>query len=423
MAINASPRSLRPTTKRPSGRGASAAPRRSASTLLADVLNAPLADYYLILSAGVILIGFGIMMVLSSSSVSSFVDFGDAYYYVKRQALFLTTGGVGLVLLSRMKIQHLRYLSWVAVILAFTLLLATFTPLGYSAGGNRNWLKLGMGMRIQPSEFAKLAMIVWGANLLAKREKELDRPARLLVPYVPVCSLLIGLVMAERDLGTAIVMGLIMIAVLFAAGTPLRLLLLGGIGLAIGFGALVVSSPNRMKRIGDWLNPTAGTNEQALQALYALASGGWWGRGLGHSRQKWGLPAAHTDFVLAIVGEELGLFGTLVVLTLFLLLGFAGIRTALRSDKTFTRFCAAGVTAWFMIQAVINMGVVLNLLPVLGVTLPFISYGGSSLLANLLALGVLLACARNEPAARVVLDRRGKLSTPTVTTIVDGGRA
>jgi cell division protein FtsW len=204
---------------------------------------------------------------------------------------------------------------------------------------------------------------------------------------------------------------------------------LGLVGVA-GVVALFATSGNRMRRLAAFLNPgsdVGGANLQGTVGMYAIASGGWWGVGLGASRQKWGsLPEAHTDFIFAVIGEELGLFGSLAVLALFLVLGYAGIRIALRSDNAFSRYAAAGVTAWFMVQAVINLGVVLRLLPIAGVPLPLVSYGGSALLANLGALGLLVACARNEPAARAALRRSRRRTVPRMTTIIGsrgkGGR-
>jgi cell division protein FtsW len=192
----------------------------------------------------------------------------------------------------------------------------------------------------------------------------------------------------------------------------------GGLGVV----AIFVSSPVRMRRLAAFLDPTAdlnGANDQANAGMFAIASGGWWGVGLGASRQKWGgLPEAHTDFIFAVLGEEFGLFGSLVVLALFGVLGYAGIRIAARCDDPFARYAAGGVTIWFMVQALINLAVVLRLLPIAGVPLPLVSYGGSSLLANLLAVGVLLACARREPDARALLDQRSRRSRPRVSTVV-----
>jgi cell division protein FtsW len=177
-----------------------------------------------------------------------------------------------------------------------------------------------------------------------------------------------------------------------------------------------------MRRLAAYLDPTAdlnGANDQANAGMFAIASGGWWGVGLGASRQKWGsLPEAHTDFIFAVLGEEFGLFGSLVVLALFGILGYAGVRIATRSDDPFARYAAGGVTIWFMFQALINLSVVLRLLPIAGVPLPLVSYGGSALIANLLGVGVLLSCARREPAARKLLAKKSARPKPKVSTVV-----
>lgn len=216
-------------------------------------------------------------------------------------------------------------------------------------------------------------------------------------------------------------------AMLYFCGTPLRWLTL-----ATGLGAAVVAlftfgSANRMSRIEIFLNPESNPDlaSQPMAALYALASGGWWGLGLGASKQKWGglKNAAHTDFIFAVIGEELGLFGVVLIVAMFALLAWAGFSIALQSDKMFNRLVCAGIIAWFAWQATVNILVVMNLLPVLGVPLPFISYGGTALLSNLLAVGVLLACGRDTPAARRELARRKKGSTPRMTSVLATGQS
>jgi cell division protein FtsW len=390
---------------------------------LRSVLDRPLTSYHLVIGAVSLLLIVGLMMVLSASSVSAYVKLDDSYYYVKRQAIFLVFGLIAAFVLAKMPLSTLRTLSWVAVGLAAVLLTLTYTPLGIERGGNRNWLYLGSEtFSIQPAEFAKLAIIVWGADVLARKQRLLDQPKHLLVPYLPVSGLLILLVVFQGDAGTAVVMAGIVAGVLWIVGAPLRVLAaLTGLG-ALGVVALFVSSSNRMRRLAAFLDPTAdlnGANDQAQAGMYAIASGGWWGVGLGASRQKWGsLPEAHTDFIFAVLGEEFGLFGSLVVLALFLVLGYAGIRIATRSDEPFARYASGGVTAWFMIQAVINLAVVLRLIPIAGVPLPLVSYGGSALVANLLAVGVLLACARREPEARALLGQRPGRHRPRVSTVV-----
>ena len=414
-----------------------AGPRPGATTevlgWLRAVLDRPMTSYHLVLGAVSLLLIVGVMMVLSASSVSAYLlRSGDSYYYVKRQVLFLVIGLVLALVVMKLSSGMLRTLSWAGIGLAAVLLILTYTPLGQTINGNRNWLYIGSrSFQIQPAEFAKLAMIVWGADVLARKQRLLDQPKHLLVPYLPVNGLLILLVLFQGDAGTAVVMAAIVAGVLWIVGAPLRVLgALAGAG-ALGVVAIFVSSPVRMRRLAAFLDPTAdlgGANDQANAGMYAIASGGWWGVGLGASRQKWGsLPEAHTDFIFAVLGEEFGLFGSLVVLALFLVLGYAGIRIATRSVDPFARYAAGGVTTWFMVQALINLAVVLRLLPIAGVPLPLVSYGGSALMANMLAVGVLLACARREPAAQAVLAGRSRRHRPRVSTVTGsragGGRA
>ena len=246
------------------------------------------------------------------------------------------------------------------------------------------------------------------------------------MPYLPVTGILILLVLFQGDAGTAVVMAAIVVGMLWIVGAPLRVLAALGAAGAAGVIAIFVTSPVRMRRLAAFLDPTAdlnGANDQANSGLFAIASGGWWGVGLGGSRQKWGsLPEAHTDFIFAVLGEEFGLFGSLVVLALFGVLGYAGVRIASRSDDPFSLHAAGGVTCWFMVQGLINLAVVLRLLPIAGVPLPLVSYGGSALIANLLAVGVLIGCARREPEARKVLRRKSGRPAPQMTTVV-GSRA
>ena len=392
--------------------------------LIRHALDTPLASLYLVLTTTGLLMGLGILMVLSSSSVYAEVNYGDPYYFAKRQVMFLVIGLGAAWLLTRLSPRLLRSISWPALIVTFILLMLTFTPLGVTVNGNRNWLQFGSSWtRLQPSEFAKLTLLLWGADQLTRKEKLLDRPKEL-VPYLMFAGAVIGLVLMQGDVGTSIVLSLMISLVLFLAGTPLRLLLAGASSAGLLIVGMTVFSPNRMNRIIGFLNPTSdseGINAQPLRAMYALASGGWWGVGLGNSKQKWGmLVEAHNDYVFAVIGEEFGLVGTIVVIFLFAVLVATAFRIAARSDNPFCRHVSAGIGAWFLIQASLNMAVVLRLLPVLGVPLPFVSYGGSSLLATLAAVGLLVSCARQEPAARKVLARRRGAGKARVTAVVDG---
>ena len=392
--------------------------------LIRHALDTPLASLYLVLTTTGLLIGLGVLMVLSASSVYAEVNYGDPYYFAKRQVMFLVIGLGAAWLLTRVSPRLLRSLGWPALIITLILLMLTFTPLGVTVNGNRNWVQFGSSWtRLQPSEFAKLALLLWGADQLTRKEKLLGRPKEL-VPYLMFSGAVIGLVLLQKDVGTAMVLSLMVSLVLFLAGTPLRLLVAGASGAGLLIAGMTVFSPNRMSRIIGFLNPTSdseGINAQPLRAMYALASGGWWGVGLGNSKQKWGmLVEAHSDYVFAVIGEEFGLVGTIVVIFLFAVLVATAFRIAARSDNPFCRHVSAGIGAWFLIQAALNMAVVLRLLPVVGVTLPFVSYGGSSLLATMAAVGLLVSCARQEPAARKVLARRRSASKARVTAVVDG---
>jgi cell division protein FtsW len=394
---------------------------------LGAVLDRPLTSYHLVLGSAAILLALGLLMVLSASSVNAYLNVHDSYFFVKRQAVVMVAGLVGAVVIMKLPPAKLRLLSWFGIALAAILLILTYTPLGIEVQGNRNWLYLGSRLfSIQPAEFAKLAIIIWGADVLARKQRLLDRPKHLLVPFLPVSSVLILLVVFQGDAGTAVVMAAIVAGILWIVGAPLRVLGALAISGILGVVALFVTSPVRMNRLAAYLDPRAdlgGANDQANAGMYAIASGGWWGVGLGASRQKWGsLPEAHTDFIFAVIGEELGLCGSLIVLALFLVLGYAGLRVASRSDDPYSRYAAGGVSTWFIVQSLINLAVVLRLLPIAGVPLPLVSYGGSALIANLLAVGVLLSCARREPAARRLLAKKSTKPLPRITTVV-GSRA
>ena len=420
MAVTTSPRTVT-ATRSP---GATGGAPRTARGLLQHALDTPLASVYLVIASAGLLLGLGVLMVLSSSSVLAEVTKSNPYYYVQRQLLFVAVGLVGAWVVARLSPRTLRFLAWPALLVAAVFLMLTFVPgLGISVDGNRNWIRFGTPLlQFQPSEFAKAAICLWGADNLARKEKILDRP-RELVPYLLFTTILIGLVVLQRDMGTAVIMSAMVVAVLFLCGAPLRLLAAMFTIVAAGAVVLVFTSANRMNRILGFLNPgndIEGVNQQPLRGIYALASGGWWGLGLGQSKQKWGmLVAAHTDYVFAIIGEELGLVGSTAVIGLFALFGYAALRIARRSDDAFCRNLSVGIGAWFVIQAIGNIAVVLRVVPGMGVTLPLVSYGGSSLLATTVALGLLLACARHEPAARRVLAKRTRTPRARVTAVVD----
>lgn len=367
------------------------------------LLDHPLSAYYLILGATILLLILGLLMVLSASSVESVRTFGSAYTLVQRQALFAVAGVIALVLAARTSVQFWRQGAWVFLAIAFILLVAVLF-IGVEVAGQKNWIELFGPFRLQPSEFAKLALVVWGAEVLTRKDRLNPTWGNLLIPIVPVAGIFMVLVLLQGDFGNTLMLAAILCGILFAAGAPLRLFAFFGAFGVIGVWILTLAAPYRMERIINWLNPDAdrlGFGWQVTQGQYALGTGGLWGVGLGGSREKWGsLPEAHTDFIFPVIGEELGIVGTFSVLALFAILAFAIFRLSRTSELPFVRLASAGVGSWIVIQAVINIGAVLGVLPVTGVPLPLVSYGGSSLVPTLIAIGMLLAFARNEPEAR-----------------------
>lgn len=381
------------------------APRRASSAFepLRQVLTRPLASYQIVLGLTAILLVLGLSMVLSASSVYAYNLYDNSFYIVIRQGLFALLGLAGFVVALRMPLSRLRKFIRPALIVVVALVLLTFSPLGMEINGNRNWLPLFAGINIQPSEFAKLALVLWIADLYDRRHKYLGTPRYILTPMLPIGGAVAALVVAQDDLGTALVLFAVIVGMLWVAGLPWRYMWFMVLATAVVSIFFVATAPHRITRMLSFLDPTAdpeGAGHQSIKAMMAFARGGFWGVGLGGSRQKWGaLPEAHNDFILAVIGEELGLFGTLVVLALFGMLGFVGFRIAVRSRDRFARYAAAGITIWLLSQTIVNVGMVLGLLPVIGIPLPLISYGGSSLLATLIGLGVLANCATTEPGA------------------------
>jgi len=382
---------------------------RLSSARIALLMRHPLSGYYLLVGSTLLLLLLGLIMVLSASSIESVRIFGSPYTLAQRQAFFAVLGIVALVFASRTSVEFWRAFAWPLLLLSFGFLIAVLI-IGVEVGGQRNWIEIFGPFRFQPSEIAKLALVVWGAEVLSRRSRRLDTWRGLLMPIAPVALVMMLLVLAEGDFGNTVMLGAILAGMLFAAGAPLRVFAAFAAVGAISVWILSLAAPYRMERILSWLDPGSdrlGFGWQVTQGQYAMGTGGFWGVGLGASREKWGtLPEAHTDFIFPVVGEELGLVGTLTVLGLFALLAFAIFRLSRNTDDPFVRFAAAGVGSWIVVQAVVNIGGVLGLLPVAGVTLPLVSYGGSSLIPTLTAIGMLMAFTKREPGARRALRRR-----------------
>jgi cell division protein FtsW len=405
-----------PATARFTRGPASVTPIRAGQqTQQQPLLGRPLASYYLLLGGTALLVCFGLVMVWSASYVETAPgSSGVSFAIVTKQAIWVAIGVPLMLAASRLPVGAFRMLAYPALIGALVLLVAVLVPgLGVTLNGATRWLDIGGPFTIQPSEFAKLGMVLWGADLLARKHRyqTFDSYRRILIPLVPVALVVLALIEKEHDLGTSLVVITIVLALLWFAGAPARLFSLLVVAVGVGVTLLAISKPYRVRRLLDFGHPFDDlhhTGWQAGQGIYALGSGGWWGVGLGGSREKWGyLPEAHSDFIFAIIGEELGLLGTLAVLLLFAVLAYAGIRVAQRSRDMFPRLAASAVVAWLMVQALVNIGAVIGLLPITGIPLPLISAGGSSLLPTLFALGMLMALARREPAAAAVLASRG----------------
>ncbi|MEV0095681.1 putative lipid II flippase FtsW [Streptomyces sp. NPDC050738] len=373
----------------------------------------PLTAYYLIVGAGLLILVLGLVMVYSASMIKALELSLPGSYFFRKQLLAAVLGSGLMIIATRVPLKLLRAFTYPLLAgTVFAMCLVQIPGIGVSQGGNRNWISLGGPFMLQPSEFGKLALILWGADLLARKQDKrlLTQWKHMLVPLVPVAFMLLGLIMLGGDMGTAIVLTAILFGLLWLAGAPTRLF--AGVLAFAGFlGFILISSnPNRMSRlncIGATDIGPQGQCWQAVHGIYALASGGWFGSGLGASVEKWGqLPEPHNDFIFAVTGEELGLAGTLSVLALFAALGYAGIRVAGRTEDPFVRYAAGGVTTWITAQAVINIGAVLGLLPIAGVPLPLFSYGGSALLPTMFAVGLLIAFAREEPGAKAALAMR-----------------
>lgn len=352
-----------------------------------------------LLGAIVLLAGTGILMVYSASFVVAHNEFGDASYFLVRQLLWLGLGGVGMLAIAHFDYRHWRKLSLLLLLLSVAGLVAVLVPgLGVSSYGAQRWLKLGSLPPLQPSEFAKFALVVYLSDWLARKGGQVRHPMYGAIPFAIILALVTGLVMLEPDLGTAFLLTLTSISIFFVAGANLGHFLLGlGLG-GVTLYWLIFTAGYRSERLRVFLDPWKDAQDSGwhtVQTLIALGSGGIAGLGLGMSRQKafW-LPNAHTDAIFAILGEELGLLGTATVLALFGLVAWRGMRIALLAPDLFGRLLATGFTSLIVWQALVNIAVVTNTVPYTGVPLPFVSFGGSSIVISMLSAGVLLSVSR-----------------------------
>jgi cell division protein FtsW len=393
-------------------RGRAGRPPAAADSVPArpGLLDRPLTSYYLVLGITMLLLALGLVMVLSTTSAAALDSGGSPYAGLQKQLLGVAIGLPLMWLAARSSPAVFRAAAYPLMAVSVIGLLLAITS-GVTSGGAARWVLIGP-FQLQPSEFAKLAFLLWGADLLARKEKlgQLTDWRQLLIPLMPGAGILCMLVMLGDDLGTTFLLLMIFLALLWVIGTPGRLFI--GMLALMGFVMiiLIIVAPYRLERITGFLNPQAQTAAayQPTEGKYALGSGGWFGVGLGASRAKWGwVPNSTTDFIFAIIGEELGLVGTLCVTMLYGGLAYAGLRIARRVPDTFMRLAAAGATAWIVLQALVNIGAVIGLLPITGVPLPLVSAGLSSLIVTMVTLGMLMSFAKREPGARQALAAAG----------------
>lgn len=374
-------------------------PLNSFKSWLQDNFRAESIYFYRLAGLTGFLVVFGLVMVLSSSSIDSLVANRDAYYIFSRQFLYALIGLALMLVIASLPVSFIRNRVGLVLMIGFALQLAV-PFIGISVNGNTNWLSIA-GFTLQPSEFLKLALIMYMGWFISNREFEMDNPQRVLYPLLAVGGGAVLLVMFGRDLGTAVIFSFIIFGTLLMAGAPGKIL--GRVALlAIGLAAAATAtSASRMARITAWLNPGSASSDafnwQFEHGTWALASGGIFGVGLGNSKMKWSwIPEVENDFIFAVIGEELGLIGAMVVIGMFALLIASLIRVMLRAQTTFARVTTLGVVIWILSQSAVNIAVVLGVLPVLGVPLPLISAGGSSLIATLAGIGLVLAFEKDN---------------------------
>ena len=367
----------------------------------------PLASFHLVVTIAVLLTVLGLVMVLSSSSVGAVAADGSAYGLFTSQVIFAALGMVIFYVALQIPIRLLRRFSFPAFAVSVVMLVLVLIPgIGTVSQGTRGWFVIG-GISMQPAEIAKITLAVWGAHLLASRRGENSTLMEMLVPLIPAAVIVTGLIVLQPDLGTTVSLAIIVLALLWYAGLPLKVYL-GTLGVAtILAGTLALTAGYRSQRVRAFFNPgedPQGAGYQARQAKFSLADGGLWGRGLGQSRAKWSyLPNAHNDFIFAIIGEELGFLGCVAVIGLFALFAYVGLRIAMRSVDPFLRLFTATATTWIIGQAFINIGYVIGILPVTGLQLPLVSAGGTSTATTLLMFGLIANAARHEPEAIAAL--------------------
>ena len=367
----------------------------------------PLTSFHLMVSVAGLLTTLGLIMVLSASGVHSYDEDGSPWSIFNRQLLWAAVGLFACWFALRLPVRLMRATAFLAFSVTIVMLVAVLIPgIGRMANGTRGWFVVG-GLSMQPSELTKIAFVVWGSHLLAARRMERASLREMLIPLIPAAVIALALIVAQPDLGQTVSLGIILLALLWFAGLPLKVFVTSLLAAIAAAAVLAVSAGYRSARVQSWLDPgadTQGAGYQARQAKFALANGGVFGDGLGQGTAKWNyLPNAHNDFIFAIVGEELGFIGAFGLLALFGLFAYTGMRIARRSADPFLRLLTATATVWVIGQVFINVGYVVGLLPVTGIQLPLISAGGTSTATTLFMVGLMANAARHEPPAVAAL--------------------
>ena len=356
-------------------------------------------DWLLVL--GVVFISlFGLLMIYSSSNVWALYKFNDPYKFARTQAIFLIVGYILMFIVSRIDYKnYLTKTNLIFVICFFLLIMVLIPGIGTVRNGSRSWFGIG-GFGIQPSEFTKLALIMFTAKYLSNNENLLKDIKRGVLPILVVLVLVFGLIMLQPDFGTGVIIVVTIVVLLFISGVSMNFFIKIGLLGVLGVVVLIIAAPYRMKRIVSFLNPWSdplGSGFQIIQSLYAIGPSGLLGNGLGNSIQKhFYLPEPQTDFIFAIISEELGILGILLVTSLLVLIIYRGFKIAISCSDKFGKYIAFGITFGLAFQALLNLMVVVGLIPVTGVTLPFLSYGGSSLLISMISMGILLNISKKN---------------------------
>lgn len=357
--------------------------------------------YNKLLLLAVILISlFGLLMIYSSSNIWAEYKYNDPYKYLKSQAIFLIIGYILMIIISKFPYQNYKKLANIIFLTCTIMLILVLIPgIGTVRNGSRSWFGIG-SLGLQPSEFAKLGLIIFTSKYLANNTKELKNIKKGVLPILGVLLLIFGLIMLEPDFGTGVVIVMTIIVLLFISGVKMNFFIKIGILGLIGVIVLILIAPYRLERIVSFINPWTdplGSGFQIIQSLYAIGPGGLLGLGFGNSIQKhFYLPEPQTDFIFAIISEEFGFLGVLIVATLFITIIYSGLKISMKCQDNFGKFLAFGITFGLAFQTILNLMVVVGLLPVTGVTLPFLSYGGSSLLISLINMGILLNIDKNS---------------------------